>query len=69
VVILERDRDAEDQLSWEYRLLGANKTSTMQKELAQATEEGFEVTGLTVGSTTFGGNELVTILKRKAAGQ
>ena len=69
VVILESDRDAEDKLSWEYRLLGTNQTSTMQKELMQAAEEGFEVTGMTVGSTTFGGSELVTIMKRKAAGQ
>lgn len=69
VVILESDRDAEDKLSWEYRLLGTNQTSTMQKELMQAAEEGFEVTGMTVGSTTFGGSELVTIMKRKAASQ
>ena len=53
----------------EYRVLAANKTSTMQKELMEAAEEGFEVRGLTVGSTTFGGNELVTILQRKKSGQ
>ena len=69
VIILERDRNDKDQQSLEYKLLGTNKTSTMQKELMEAAEEGFEVTGLTVGSTTFGGNELVTILQRKRAGQ
>ncbi len=69
VIILERDRNDKDQLSWEYLLLGTNKTSTMQKELMEAAEEGYEVTGLTVGSTTFGGNELVTILQRKKASQ
>ena len=69
VIILERDRNDEEQLTWEYKLLGTNKTSTMQKELMEAAEEGFEVTGLTVGSTTFGGNELVTILQRKKPAQ
>ncbi len=69
VIILERDRNDKDQLSWDYKLLGTNKTSTMQKELMEAAEEGFEVTGLTVGSTTFGGNELVTILQRRRANQ
>ena len=66
VVILERDREVADKESWEYLLLGTNKTSTMQKELAKAAAEGFEVAGMTLGNTAFGGNELVTILRRPA---
>lgn len=69
VVILERDSQAEEGDHWDYFLLGTNKTSTMQKELLDAAEEGYEVSGMTVGSTTFGGNELVVILKRKSSGQ
>lgn len=64
VVILERDREAE-HVRHEYRLLATNKTSTMQKELAQAGKEGFEFVGITVGETALGGNEVVTILRRK----
>jgi len=67
VVILERDRETADKESWEYLLLGTNKTSTMQKELEKAASDGFEVTGMTIGNTSFGGNELVTILRRPAA--
>jgi hypothetical protein len=48
-----------------FRLLATNKTSTMQKELQEAAEDGFEVVGLTVGSTAYGGAELVTVLRRE----
>jgi hypothetical protein len=48
----------------EFKLLATNKTSTMQKELQEAAVGGFEVVGLTVGSTNFGGSELVTVLRR-----
>ncbi len=48
-----------------FKLLATNKTSTMQKELQEATEGGFEVVGLTVASTSFGGSELITVLRRE----
>jgi hypothetical protein len=66
VVILERDREATAGERWEYRLLATSKTSTMQRELAEAGAQGFEFVGLTVGSTAMGGSELVTITRRKA---
>lgn len=66
VVILERDREATARDRWEYRLLATSKTSTMQRELAEAGAQGFEFVGLTVGSTAMGGSELVTITRRKA---
>ena len=34
----------------------------MEKELNQAGEEGFQLMGLTVSATAFGGQELVAIL-------
>jgi len=49
-----------------YRLLATNKTSTMQKELQEAGEQGFEFVGLTVAKTLMGGEEVVSILRRKA---
>jgi hypothetical protein len=63
VVILERDREAEKR-AWEYKLLATNKTGTMQKELTEAGEAGFTFVGVTVAETSFGGKEVVAILRR-----
>ena len=65
VVILERDTDAPAE-RWIYKLLATKKTSTMQKELAEAATEGFQFVGVTVAETSFGGNEVVSIMRRKA---
>jgi hypothetical protein len=66
VTILERDREAANSVRYEYRLLATKKTSTMQKELAEAGEQGFEFIGVTVAQTAIGGNEVVSILRRRA---
>ena len=63
VVIMERDRDVK-ATRHEYKLLATSKTSTMQKELLEAAEAGFQFVGLTVAETSFGGKELVTIVRR-----
>jgi len=63
VIILERERDTAPR-AWEYKLLATNKTSTMQKELQEAAAAGFEFVGVTVSKTAFGGNEVVSILRR-----
>jgi hypothetical protein len=63
VVILERDRKAVPQ-PFEYRLLATSKTSTMQKELQEAGEFGFEFVGMTVAKTGMGGSEVVVITRR-----
>jgi len=69
VVILERDR-TKVPVSFRYKLLATSKTSTMQKELDQAGGQGYELVGVTVSETSFGGSEIVTILRRKtSAGQ
>lgn len=65
VVILERDNDNKVG-PYEYRLLATKKTSTMQKELSEAGEAGFEFVGVTVADTAIGGSEVVSILRRKA---
>ena len=64
VVILERDNDQMGVTSYEYRLLATKRTSTMQEELSEAGLAGFEFIGVTVSSNTFGGDEVVAILKR-----
>ena len=63
VVILERDRDqpAGEQ---QYKLLATRKTGTLQKELNEAGELGYELMGLTVAKTAMGGEEVVAITRR-----
>ena len=65
VAILERTAGARKPVKYEYRLLATKKTSTMQKELAEAGEIGFEFVGLTVAKTLVGGDEVVAILRRR----
>ena len=63
VCILERD-GAEPKEQIDYRLVATSKTGTLEKELQQAGAAGYEVVGMTVGKTAFGGNELVAITRR-----
>jgi hypothetical protein len=65
VVIMSRDPSAQKK-RYEYKLLATSKTSTMQKELQQAGNAGFEFKGQSVYSSTFGGKEVVVILERDA---
>ncbi len=65
VVILERNATA-PAARYEYRLFATKKTSTMQKELAEAGDQGFEFVGVTVAETLVGGSEVVSILRRRA---
>ena len=51
--------------SYDYRVLATTKTSTMQKELSDAGEAGFQFVGVTVSKTAFGGKEVVSILRKR----
>ncbi len=64
VVVMSKDRENQNQGHYRYKLLATSKTSTMQKELQRAGDEGFEYRGQTVFKTTFGGQEVVIILER-----
>ena len=48
----------------QYRLLATNKTSTMQKELQQAADEGYEYKDQTVFESQYGGKEVAVIMER-----
>ena len=61
VAILERDKDESE--SFEYKLLATTRTSTLEKELQAAGSAGYELVGMTVGETAFGGKELVAITR------
>jgi hypothetical protein len=63
-VILERN-PTDAIRRFEYRLVATSKTSTLQKELQAAGDQGFEALGMTVGKTALGGNELVVIARKK----
>lgn len=66
-VIMEQDKSTGGKAGRSYRLLATSKTSTMEKELAEAGAQGFAVIGMTVSKTAFGGNEVVCILQRDAS--
>jgi hypothetical protein len=63
VVILERDKD-DITTRFDYKLMATSKTSTLEKELREAGDVGFEVVGMTVSKTALGGKELVAITRR-----
>ena len=64
VVIVERCAGSNDRDRFHYELLATQKTGTMQKEIQQAGNEGYEYKGQTVFETSFGGQEVVIILER-----
>lgn len=64
VVVMSKSTTAENRGRYEYRLLATSKTSTMQKEMQEAGDAGFEYRGQTVFKSTFGGKEVVIILER-----
>lgn len=50
----------------EYRVLATNRTSTMEKELNEAAEAGFRYDAVMGGETGLGGNEVVSIMSKRA---
>ena len=53
----------EEKGRFAYKLLATTKTSTMQKEMQQAGDAGYEYKGQTVFKSAFGGQEVVVILE------
>lgn len=63
VVIMNRPTGNEGPL-YEYKLLSTNKTSTMQKELNKAGQEGWMFRGHTSKKAVFRGAEIISIMER-----
>jgi hypothetical protein len=61
VAIMEREVSS---ARYEYHLLATSKTSTMERELQAAADDGYEYRAQTVFSSLFGGQEVVVILER-----
>lgn len=53
----------EEKGRYAYKLLATTKTSTMQKELQEAGDAGYEYKGQTVFKSAFGGKEVIVILE------
>ncbi|MBS1797192.1 MAG: hypothetical protein JSS81_25420 [Acidobacteria bacterium] len=64
VIIMSKPANADSRGRYRYKLLATSRTSTMQKELQQAGDNGFEYCGQTVYESAFGGDEVVVILEK-----
>ena len=62
VVIMTRRDD--DKPRFAYRLLATSKTGTMQKELQESGDAGYEYKGQTSYKSAFGGKEVIVLLER-----
>jgi hypothetical protein len=65
VAIVERPAGDDPVPRYEYRVLATNKTSTMQKELAEAGEQGYAYFSQAVSKTAFGGQEILVVVGRE----
>lgn len=65
-VVVVMERSDEPGSRYQYRLLATSRTSTMQRELQEASEAGYDFVGQTVFKSTFGGDEVTCILERAA---
>jgi hypothetical protein len=66
-VAMVKDLTSPDHAVPRYKLLATTRTSTMQKELQQWADAGYEYLDQTVFETAFGGKEVVVIMERNAA--
>lgn len=64
IVVLRKAAGAPNSEKRAFKLLATSKTSTMQKEMQQLGDQGFEYQGQTVFSSSFGDKEVVVIMQR-----
>src|SRR6185295_12540473 len=63
VTVMAKEKGSSAKARYAYKLLATSKTSTMQKELQAAGDEGFAYKDQTVFGSSFGGDEVVVILE------
>jgi hypothetical protein len=63
IVAMVKDPAAPGQRARKYRLLATTRTSTMQREMQQAADDGYAYLEQTVFETAFGGKEVVVIME------
>jgi hypothetical protein len=64
VAIVEKGSGGPGGPRWEYKLVATTKTSTLEKELKELADAGYQAIDLTVGKTAMGGSEIVVITRR-----
>jgi len=64
VAIVQKGSDQANEVRYDYKLVATSKTSTLEKELREVAEAGYEALDLTVGKTAMGGSEIVVITRR-----
>lgn len=64
VIVMSKPIDSNFSGRFQYKLLATKRTSTMQKELQEAGNNGFAYRGQTVFASFFGGQEVVVILEK-----
>jgi len=67
VIAMVRDHASTEQTFPRYKLLATTRTSTMQRELQQWADAGYEYLDQTVFATAIAGREVVVILERDPA--
>jgi len=63
IIAMVKDAAASGQGVRRYRLLATNRTSTMQKEMQQAANDGYAYLDQTVFESAFGGKEVAVIME------
>jgi hypothetical protein len=66
VAIVQKSSGVPSTARYEYKLVATTKTSTLEKELKELADAGFQAIDLTVGKTALGGSEIVVITRRAA---
>ncbi len=69
VVALMQKGGATPEGKYRYKLLATSRTSTMQREMSDASMEGYDYVGQTVFQSAFGGEEVVSLVERAAASE
>jgi len=64
VAIIQKSSGDPVKSRYEYKLVATSKTSTLEKELKELADRGFQAINLTVGKTAMGGSEIVVITRR-----
>lgn len=67
VVAMAKEAGGAGRSGYRYKLLATSKTSTMQKEMQNLADEGYEYVDQTVFQTAFGGREVVVIMEADPA--
>ena len=67
VLLLAWSISVSAQQQFEYKLLATNRTTTMEKEMNEAANEGYRFKEVISGETAFGGDEALVVMVREVA--